>query len=175
VAKRVSNSRAYPDRIGEAALVAELRARLRGTPADGSAASLAEAQQVIWVDAGDEVLVHLDSIQVRLLNRAIIASVDLETDQTGRAPLIVSFALGGLRDKAGLVATADELPHGNAQLAARWGRVLQSALWAALLGLAKDHAEERGQDAHAIHVMPGRLQLKAARLQVITRPARPKP
>jgi hypothetical protein len=39
------------------------------------------------VDAADEVLVHLDSIQVRFLDRMIVVSVDLETDQTSRAPL----------------------------------------------------------------------------------------
>ena len=175
MAKRNSNARAVPDRLGEGALAAQLQMRLRGVPADGADASIAEARRVVWVDAGDEVLVHLDSIQVRLLNRAIVVSVDLETDQTGRAPLICSFALGSQRDKAGLIATTDELPHGNAQLAARWGRVLQSALWGSLLALAREHAAERGEDAHAIHVMPGNLQLKAARLQRITLPARAKP
>jgi hypothetical protein len=174
VASRISNARVVPDRLDEAALAAQLQMRLRGAPADGSSVSLADAQRVVWVDAGDEVLVHLDSIQVRLLNRIIVVSVDLETDQTGRAPLICSLALGGQRDKAGLIATTDEIPHGNPQLAARWGRVLQSALWGSLLALARDHAAERGEDAQALHVMPGRLQLETARLPRITLPARPK-
>jgi hypothetical protein len=152
----------YKDRVGEAALAQELRTRLAGAPADGSAPTQASAAQVIWVDAGDEVLVHLDSVQVRLLNRTIIVSVDLETDQTGRAPLIVPFVLGGLRDPAGLIATTHELARGNRLLAARWGSVLQSALWAALTGLAKDHADERGLDTYAIHVLPGRIRLKSA-------------
>src|SRR5689334_19377226 len=130
----------HADQADEAGLAAELRVRLVGAPADGAAVAQAvTAKQVIWVDAGDEVLVHLDSIKVRLLDRAIVVSLDLEADQTGRAPLIVTFSLGGVRDQAGLVATTDELPHGNPMLAARWGRLVQSALWAALMGLVSDH------------------------------------
>jgi hypothetical protein len=162
VAKRAPVRHLYKDRVTDAALEQELRIRLAGAPADGSAASSTSSAQVIWVDAGDEVLVHLDSIQVRVLNRMIIVSIDLETDQTGRAPIIVPFALGGLRDQAGLIATTHELARGNRLLAARWGGVLQSALWAALTGLAKDHADERGQQGYAIHALPGRITLKSA-------------
>ena len=162
MAERAPVRHLYKDRVGEAALAQELRVRLAGAPADGSAVTTTSAAQVIWVDAGDEVLVDLDSIQVRILNRMIVVSVDLETDQTGRAPLIVPFALGGLRDQAGLIATTHELARGNRLLASRWGGILQSALWAALTGLAKDHADERGQQSYAIHALPGRVTLKSA-------------
>lgn len=162
MAKRAPVPHLYRDRVTDAALAQELRVRLAGAPADGSAAVSTPAAQVIWVDAGDEVLVHLDSIHVRILHRMIIVSVDLETDQTGRAPLIVPFALGSVRDQAGLIATTHELARGNRLLAARWGGILQSALWAALTGLAKDHADERGQQSYAIHALPGRITLKSA-------------
>jgi hypothetical protein len=76
MAKRAAGLYVHADRGDEAALAAELRARLVGTPADGSAAApAATVNQVIWVDAGDEVLVHLDSIKVRLLARAIVVSL----------------------------------------------------------------------------------------------------
>jgi hypothetical protein len=163
VAARAYIAYRNPDRLDEAGLAKELRTRLTGSAADGSAAAVA-APQVVWVDAGDEVLVHLDSIQVRILDRLIVVSVDLETDQTGRAPLIVPFSLGGLRDQAGLVATTSELAHGHRLLAARWGAVLQSALWAALTGIAKEHGDERGQQAYAMHALPGRVTFKSAQL-----------
>ena len=161
----------HADQADAARLAAQLRGRLIGPPSDGSAAAQpATVKQVVWVDAGDEVLVHLDSIKVRLLDRAIVVSIDLEADQTGRAPLIVTFSLGGARDQAGLVATTDEIPHGNPLLAARWGRVVQSALWAALMGLASDHAAERGQEPQAIQVKPGTIQFKAQITKVVSRP-----
>lgn len=176
MASRAPAAYAYRDRVGETALAQELRVRLAGVPADGAAPAADNPAQVIWIDAGDEVLVHLDSIQVRILDRMIVVAVDLETDQTGRAPLVCPFALGGLRDQAGLIATTHELARGNRLLAARWGSVLQSALWAALTGLAQDHAEERGQQVHGIHALPGRITLKSARLtagaQVVTRARR---
>jgi len=153
-----------PDHFDEATLSTTLGARLAGTPADGSLAPSGSATppgKVIWVDGGDEVVVHLDSTQVRLLDRALLVSVDLETDQTGRTPLVVAFALGNAGDPAGLVATTDELPRGNGLLAARWGRALQAAVWSMLLGLSQDHALERGKAPQGFSVSPGRLSFNA--------------
>jgi hypothetical protein len=116
---------------------------------------------VIWVDAGDELLVHLDSIRVRLLDRIIAVSIDLECDQTGRTPLICVFATGAADDPAGLFCATDELPRGNVLLAARWGDVVQSAVWASLLGLVQDHAAER-------HLVPVGLAASAGALRLQT-------
>ncbi|MGA9965992.1 MAG: hypothetical protein WBQ10_12400 [Terriglobales bacterium] len=151
-----------PDQFNEAALASTLSLRLAGTPADGSQMPVGAVapMKVIWVDKGDEVLVHLDSTQVRLLDGTLLFSVDLETDQTGRSPLVVTFAMGGANDPAGLVATTDEYPRGNGPLAARWGKGLQAALWASVLGLAQDHATERGLAARGIALAPGQLTLQ---------------
>jgi hypothetical protein len=112
----------------------------------GTLPPAAAQKAVIWVDRGDEVLVHLDSVRVKIADRLLLMSVDLETDQTGRTPLIAAFALGDDKDPAGLVAVTDDLPRGNGVLASRWGKILQEALWAvpatqaqAILG--KDPAE----------------------------------
>jgi hypothetical protein len=111
--------------------------------------------------------VHLDSTRVRILDRTLLVSVDLETDQTGRTPLVVALALGDAADPAGLIAVADALPRGNGLLAARWGQTLQSAVWASMLGLAFDHALERNQAPRGISVRAGQLQLHAGQpLQV---------
>jgi hypothetical protein len=151
-----------PDKFNEADLGAELGLRLRGMPAGGSRqpSLTTSAATVIWIDAGDEVLVHLDSVQVRMLNGTLLVSVDLETDQTGCSPLVVAFSLGA-GDPAGLVATTDEVPRGHPVLASRWGRPLQAAVWAGLLGLAKDHAIERNAAPQAIQVLQGELSLQA--------------
>lgn len=151
-----------PDTFGEKDLPAALSPRLMGTSADGSrTVPPSEGSPVIWVDAGDEVLVHLDSTQIRILDKVVLVSVDLETDQTGRTPLIVSFSLGDANDPGGLIATTDDLPRGNGLLAARWGRVLQNAVWASLLSLAKDHADERSGAPQAISIAAGQLRLQS--------------
>lgn len=146
----------------EPKLAADLAVRLAGTPADGRApgpGQEAAPAQVIWVDAGDEVLVHLDSAKVRLLNQMLLVSVDLETDQTARTPLVCAFALGNSNDQAGLVAVTDELPRGNALLAARWGKTLQAAVWSGLLSLAQDHANERFTSPRGLSASAGQLRI----------------
>ena len=126
--------------------------RLVGTPAslelDDPAASVASddpPSRVVWVDGPDEALVHLDSVAFRVAGGMLIASVDLETDETGRAPVIVRFALGGPDDPDGLVVATDEVAHGRVELVSRWGESVQAALWSALLSLCADHARQRGE------------------------------
>lgn len=148
----------HPDRFNEPALATEIGVRLAGSPADGSeAAEGAPPNKVIWVDAGDEVLVHLDSTRVKFAGQTLLVSVDLETDQTGRAPVIVAFALGSPSDKAGLVATTDEVPHGHPLLVSRWGPAVRASVWNSLLGMAEDHATERRLAATGITAQAGRL------------------
>jgi hypothetical protein len=151
-----------PDQLDAPALSSALQLRLQGTAADGSAASGTIGNQVIWVDAGDEVLVHLDSVQARILEKLLLISIDLESDETGRTPLIVSFALGNATDPTGLVAATDEYPRGDGRLAARWGESVQAALWSTLLSLAQEHAAERGKAPVGISTTPGSLMLHAA-------------
>ena len=95
-----------PDRFDGSKLAEEIGLRILGSAADGSERDplAAPGPKVIWVDEGDEVLVHLDSTRVRVIERSLLVSVDLETDQTGRSPVVVAFALGNREDQAGLFA-----------------------------------------------------------------------
>jgi hypothetical protein len=150
-----------PDRFDETELASTLAARLAGTPADGSTHVLANPAAVIWVDRGDEVLVHLESVRTQIRDRMLLVSVDLETDQHGRTPLVMACAMGNADDPAGLNALTDELPHGNGALASRWGKTMRQAVWASLMGLAVDHAGERFAAPMGISASPGLLRLHA--------------
>jgi hypothetical protein len=160
--------------MGEAALATDLRRRLSGTPADGSRLPPGGAlpAKVVWTDAGDDVLVHLDSAQVRVLDRMLYVSVDLECDQTGRSPLICAFALGNAEDPSGLLAVTDELPRGHGLLASRWGQILQDAIWGALLGLVGDYSAERKLAPIGISASPAALGLHAGAELLVQLPAR---
>src|SRR5262245_10254939 len=153
----------YPPRYDETSLGVELSTRIAGRPADGSPLipGATRAAKVIWVDAGDEVLVHLDSLRVAVRNRLVAVSIDLESDQTGRTPLVCTFALGDSTDPAGLFAVTNELPRGNGLLAARWGAAVQAAVWNSLLGLVKDHAGERNLAPLGLIAVDGALSLRA--------------
>lgn len=150
----------HPERFDETALAAELGLRLVGTPADGSEpASDQTYKQVVWVEAGDEVLVHLDSLRVRLVGRTLLVSLELESDQTGRGAVVVGFGLGDGSDGAGLVVTADGVAHGHPLLASRWGTAVRASVWNSLLGMAEDHADERGLAPAALSAVGGELRI----------------
>jgi Collagen triple helix repeat (20 copies) len=154
---------AIPDTVDETTLAGLLSVRLAGTPADGRAPSGASPKAVVWVDQGDEVLVHLDSVTVRFVGQTALVSMDLESDQTGRTPMVVAFALGDDASAgATLVAVTEEYPRGNALLAARWGAVVRDAAWSAVLQLAADHAGERSLAPAGLTLAAGQLRLTAA-------------
>ena len=154
-----------PDQLGEADLTVEVATRLVGAPANGAplagGSTSTPPSKVIWVDHGNEVLVHLDSTAVQILDRVVLVSVDLETDQTGRTPLVCSFAVGGPGELGGLIAATDDLPRGLGSLASCWGRQLQSAVWSSLIGLANDHAAERNLTPRGLAASAGTLHLSA--------------
>jgi len=149
-----------PDQIPGSGLAGFLKARLAGTPADGSAFTGSAPTSVVWVDAGDEVLVHLDSVQTQIAGQSVIVSIDLETEETGRSPILVVFALG-TDDAGGLIAATDEYPRGDGALVARWGAAVQAAAWSAMLSLAGTHATERGLSPRGLAVVGGQLSLIA--------------
>ena len=153
-----------PDQLNAQDLGTALSLRLGGTPADGSRPSdpsVSGPSQVVWVENGDEVLVHLDSTKVQILPKTVLVSVDLETDQTGRQPLVVVLALGDGTDDARLVATTDEIPRGNGLLAARWGEALQASVWATLMQMSQEHAFERSKAPRGVTVVNGLLNFHA--------------
>jgi len=150
-----------PDTLSPTALAGLLQSRLAGTPADGSAPTgQAAPPSVIWVDQGDEVVVHLESVATQITGQCVLVSMDLETDQTGRTPLVVAFSLGQ-DTTGGLIAATDEFPRGNGVLAARWGVQVQQAAWNALLLLAVDHANEQGASPIGLTIKNGMLNLHA--------------
>ena len=150
-------------RLDEATLGGEIARRIGGTPADGTAISpgiTERAGRVVWTDRGDDVLVYLDSIRTKVLDRMLYVSIDLESDQTGRTPLICVFALGSPNDPAGMVAVSDELPRGNGLLASRWGESVQTAVWSALLGTLSDFAKASNLSPAGFAAVAGALILR---------------
>lgn len=162
-----------PSRLDEQSLPAYLGVRLQGAPSSVDVTALPAGPssvagvpsgrpvRVVWVDGGDEALVHLDSLTTSFVGSTIVVSLDLETDQTGRAPVIVRFALGDGSDPAGLVAATDEVAGGHPLLVSRWGEAVTAAAWSALVALGADHAGQRGGVAGHLTIDSGQLVLRA--------------
>lgn len=149
-----------PDKIDGTALAALLRPRLVGVPTSAAPSATQPPESLVWVDGPDELLVHLDSIATEIVGSSVLVSIDVETDQTGRTPLVVVFAIQ-TSDAAGLVAATDQLPRGNGVLVSRWGAIVRDATWSALLALATDHATERGVAARGLTIASNQLTLTA--------------
>jgi hypothetical protein len=150
-----------PPRLDEATLAAAIARRLvspetlpKGYGAPGS---------VVWTDGADEVLVHLPSLKVALRDRLVAVSLDLECDQTGRETLVLPFAVGGARDPAGLIAATESLPRGDGLLVGRWGRIVQDAVWSALLAVVDDYATRLKKLPFGFTASDGVLSLRAAK------------
>jgi len=123
------------------------------------------AAQVVWVAEGDEALVHVDATEVRLTDGALLVSVELETDRWRRQPIVMPFALGKPGEAAGLLATTGELPRGEPLIVARWGALVQDAVWASLLALTLAVAPP-ARPPVGIGVADGRLVVETAAAEV---------
>lgn len=100
------------------------------------------ARAVVWVEAGDEVLVHLDSLVLGTVSGALVVRVDLEADDVGRERLVLPFALA--LDRASRLLAVTETPPHAGVLSLRWRETLQNALLAALNNLV-DTARRQGR------------------------------
>lgn len=112
------------------------------------------APRVIWTDGTDEVLVHLDALEVDARDGVLVVVVDLEADDLPRERVSLSFALGERASSPGeLVATTTARVDGGV-LATRWGAIAQDAVFAALESVRRAPRPAAELDAHIAR--PGR-------------------
>jgi hypothetical protein len=143
-----------PDRVDTDAVAQGLRDALTGSANAGLPA-------VVWEDRGSQVLLHVASLQVRTLDTALVVAIDTETAELGRAQLIVRLVFGTGRDPAALVASSDEVVHGDPRLAARWGPLFRDVVWSAIVRMSEAHAGERGMQARAISILGDHVRFTA--------------
>ena len=104
-------------------------------------------------------MVHTDTVVVKLLESALVAGVELESDETGRGELVTAFELGAAGEAVDLIAITPALPDGPPALVGRWGTVLQEALWAGLLDLVQSHARAVGGSPRGLALRDDALEL----------------
>jgi len=108
-----------------------------------------ETASVVWVAEGSEVVLHLDSVAVRLTPGHLEVDLDCETDETGRVAQRVCVALALPGESPNFAAVAG-LPRAADRIATRWGPALQDAVWGTVVRLA-------GGDAVGVAADHGRL------------------
>lgn len=173
---RLRAARRFDDRVPTDTLVGWIRDAITGTEHAGQPV-------VVWEDRGAQVALHVGKLQVRTLPRALVVAIDTETEEFGVAPLVLRLAFGSGRDPAPLVASTDEDVQGDPRIAARWGPLFRSVVWAAIVRLSEAHAAERGQRARTISILGDHVRLtaesgvslRALALEHRSRPPRPGP
>ena len=92
--------------------------------------------KVVWQRPdGQRLLIDTSTFKARMLDGWLLASVDLQTDQTGKQNLQFVFFVGkpGEGDSVQGSATINAPSAAAAQIAAVWGADLQRVLWDAVL------------------------------------------
>ncbi len=160
---RLSPNRRFEiaQRMDEPAMAAAVARRL-APPASLPAKGFGFPPAVVWTDAGDDILLHLSSLRVVLRSGLMVVSLDLECDQTGREALVMPFSVAASRDQAGLVAVTEELPRGHGLLVGRWGKLIQDAVWSALLTIVQEYAGRLNKLAFGVAAEHGVLSLHVA-------------
>ncbi|MCD6015389.1 MAG: hypothetical protein K0R41_17 [Geminicoccaceae bacterium] len=129
--------------------------------------------RVVWQAAGSEVLVDLDATRVVMREGLVLVSLVLETEQTGRADVIVPFAVGSAERPAGMVVQTERKPRGPTVLVDRWGEAIIAVAWQALLDIADATARTAGRDATGKALRAGALLAEDDLLQVIPQAEHP--
>ena len=113
---------------------------------------------VIWQEDGSEVLVHVNTLAAVFHNGLASFTVDMECDQSGRAPIVVRFHLGRKNDLRNLMATREDGPIGHPIIVGRWARPLQDAIWFGMLDLVS--ASTSSSEAEGIGADEGHLWIR---------------
>jgi hypothetical protein len=136
--------------LGSAELTEALRERLL----DGEDAAL-------WEDGGARVLIHADDLDVEMHEDGLIVSARLEADEA-QGTVSVALALAHGDEPPDLVVAAEGRARGEPSLAARWGNVLQDAVFAVLVALLEEASRDEGAEAVGLRIREGALQLAVA-------------
>jgi hypothetical protein len=123
--------------------------------------------QVIWEQAGSELLVHLERTRLAVLEGLVLVGLTVETVETGRVEVTVPFAVGRPERLAGMVVTSDTQPRGPVIVVDRWGDALIAAAWQALVDVISTIAARTGVDEDGAPLLPGAIVATEGRLSVI--------
>lgn len=146
----------------------------------------ARGPRVVWVDAGDEVVVDFDATRVALTPGMVLVGLSLATDAHAPATVSVPVAIGTPERITGLHAVTPRVPEGPVDLVTRWGRAVVAAVWSALVDVVDAMAGAVGEDLDGAPLAPAAIvtdgktfgvvpQARPTREQAMTAPGKDHP
>ncbi len=101
---------------------------------------------MVWVDAGDELVVDFAATRVAIRPGMVVVGLSVATDRHRPTIVSVPIAVGTPEKITGLHAVTPRVPEGPTDLVARWGNPLIAAAWGALLDVVEALAAAVGED-----------------------------
>lgn len=123
--------------------------------------------QVIWEQAGSELLVHLKRTRVAVLDGLVLVGLTVESVETQQIEVTVPFAVGRLDRLAGMVVTTEPVPRGPEVIIDRWGEAIIAAAWQILLDVVGSLCARIGVDTGGSPLLPGALVASKGSLRVV--------
>lgn len=123
--------------------------------------------QVIWEQAGSELLVHLGRTRVQVVEGLIIVGLTVESNESGQVEVTIPFAVGRPDRLAGMVVTTEPKPRGPTIIIDRWGESLIAAAWQAVLDVIGTLSARAGVDEEGSPLLPGAIVADDNLLRVV--------
>jgi len=140
----------------------------------GAAARLAvglfrptQRTEAVWVRGESQLAVGLTGIRVTTQEGLLGVVLPVRCDQTGRAEVTVTFAVGSDEQPAGLFAAAHRRPAGPELIVSAWGENLVAFAWQCLLGLVSGVSGAVGKDGRGNLLVPAEVVANADGLRIV--------
>jgi hypothetical protein len=123
--------------------------------------------EAVWVRGESQLAVGLTGIRVTTAEGLVGVVLPVRCDQTGRADVTVTFAVGSDAQPAGLFAAAHRRPAGPEVVVAAWGENLVAFAWQCLLGLVSGISGAVGKDGRGNLLVPAEVVANADGLRIV--------
>jgi hypothetical protein len=132
-------------------------ARAAAVLAAGLGAGGARGGTVMWQREGNQLLLLPTELSLTLGRGLLAFSIPVSCDQSGAAPVHVSFVVGDPDSPAGFLAVTEERPRGPEIVVDTWGEALVAFAWSVVLQLATSLAAEAGMDEDGAPLIPAAI------------------
>lgn len=122
----------------------------------------------LWRRNGDELLVDVGAIVLRLSEGLAHVTVPVECDQTGPVEVHVAFAVGSPERPAGMLAAAERIPRGPHVVVEAWADELTALVWRAFTEAVAALAADAGRDTDGAGLIPFAIEASRGGLTVRT-------
>jgi len=132
-----------------------------------AAAGAAATPRAVWSDGGNELLVEIAKIALKIEDGLVHVQIPVACEEAGRQTIMVSFATGAAASPAGLIFATDTIPAGPPEIVDIWGEALVSLAWTAVLRALTALADAAGIDQDGAGLIPAGLEASGREVKLL--------